>query len=188
MARRETATLAMVVVTGLCSGSIGSAAELQRVVAHVTDYQPVEPAVLCNAQRLVIQAYARIGVELVWAGPPDGQRPDDASLHVRVSILNSPMSEKSNPDVSALGQGSHVARQACVYYSRIVDFARQTHSHPARVLATVLAHELGHVLLPEYSHAPWGLMRPTCAERIVSVPPFLPAQASAIRQMLTSGR
>jgi hypothetical protein len=189
MGRRETATVAAsVVLACLSSGSMARAAELRRVVLDLTDYQPVATAELGDAQQLVVQAYARIGVELAWAGWSDGAPSEDASLRVRVTILNGPMSTRNNPDVSALGEGSHGARQAYIYYARIVDFARRTQSDPARVLAVVLAHELGRVLLPDYSHAPSGLMRPTWDGRIVNVPPFLPAQATTIRHQLATPR
>jgi hypothetical protein len=188
MANGAAAAAGLMVVSRLLAPSVADAAELHRVVLHLTDYQEVAPGELTQAQQLVVRAYGRIGVQLVWAGRPDGVRPDDGNLHVRVSILDQSMSERHNPDVNALGQGSHGAKWAHIYYPRIVTYARRTQSDPARVLAVVIAHELGHVLLPEYSHTRTGLMQPTTDERIVDVPSFLPAQASVIRQMVAAGR
>jgi hypothetical protein len=175
-------------VASFASQPGAAAAELPRVVLHVTDYQGVSVDELQDAQQRVAAAYRRIGVQLVWTGRPQGVTPRDGDLHVRLTILNAEMTAKHNPDVTALGQGCHAARHAYIYYPRLVGYAIQTQSDPARVLALVVAHELGHVLLPEYSHARTGLMQASTDRRIVSLPPFLPSQASTIREMLTSGR
>jgi hypothetical protein len=176
------------VVSCLSSGTVETAAELPRVILHLTEYEQVPPDELRDAQEQVDLAYRRIGVQIEWAAQPMGDMPRDGSLHVSVVILNDPMSAKYNADVNALGQGSHITKHAYIYYPRIVGYAQHTHSSTGRVLAVVMAHELGHVLLPEFSHVRSGLMQPTWQGRIVNVPPFLPAQASTIRELLTTGR
>ena len=62
----------------------------------------------------------------------------------------------------------------------------RTNGDPATTLALVLAHEIGHLLLPEYSHAPSGLMRAHWEGRVDNIPSFIPAQATTIRMMLAS--
>jgi hypothetical protein len=177
---------ATLVVTSLCVGRLTAAAELPRVVLHVTDYQQVAKGELLEAQQRATRAYAGIGVQLVWTGGPEEQLSNDSGVHVRVSILNIEMSAKSNDDLRVLGQAGHNSRHVYIYYTRIVDYGFRTQSDPARVLAVVLAHELGHVLLPAYSHTPSGLMQPGLIGRIVTMPPFLPAQVTTIRQMLAA--
>jgi len=155
------------------------------VVAHVRDYQQVPAGELAAAQQVASHVYEKIGVRLAWTGR---SRVDESagSLHVDVVILDSAMTTRNNPEPKAFGDASHATRRAYIYYRRILDYARQTQSDPVRALALVFAHELGHVLLPEYSHSPSGLMRGSWEGRLVYVPPFSATQAEAIRATLAT--
>ena len=156
------------------------------VVAHVLDYQQVSHGELAAAQQVASQVYAKIGVRLVWTGGPRVAAPTDGFLHVDVVLLDSVMTTRNNPEPQAFGDASHATHRAYIYYARVLDHARHTQSDPVRALALVIAHELGHVLLPEYSHSPSGLMRATWGGRLVYVPPFSAAQAEAIRATLAT--
>jgi hypothetical protein len=180
-----TAAAVLAVLMGARS-SFADPATTRTVVLHVTDYELVPGGLLAEAQKAASDVYARIGVRLVWTDGSAKLAAADGSLHLDVTILNATMTARRAPAPGTFGQASYITRCAYIYYRRIIWYALQSGSDPARVLALVLAHEVGHMLLPEYSHAPSGLMRATWDRRIVHVPDFMPAQAATIRTMLTS--
>ena len=51
--------------------------------------------------------------------------------------------------------GSH----AQVFFRQVQDFARTYHVDVATMLAYVIAHEIGHLLLPGNAHSPTGVMQ-----------------------------
>ena len=92
------------------------------------------------------------------------------------------MADHHEPDAGVLGRGSHVTKRAYVYYTRIIGQAMKTGSRPTSALAYIIAHELGHVILPERSHAGSGLMRASWeGESLKTVPFFASAQAQQVR-------
>jgi len=48
---------------------------------------------------------------------------------------------------------------AQVFFKQVQEFARAYHVDLGTMLAYVIAHEIGHLLLPGYGHSPTGLMR-----------------------------
>ena len=162
-------------------GALAGDRDRPTVVLHVRDFQGVPRTELTDAQRGASEIYAHIGVRLVWTGGSARLNAVDRCLNVDVVILDKTMADRNNPEPAAFGQASHVTRRAYIYYSRIVAYAVRTHSSPDRPLALVLAHELGHVLLPEYSHTAAGIMRPTFSGPIVKLPRFGSEQATTIR-------
>jgi hypothetical protein len=107
---------------------------------------------------------------------------------VDLLILSEAMTRRKRPrpHPDALGESSPVCNRAYVHYARVVEYARHTGSAARVVLAMAVAHELGHLLLPEKSHAPRGLMSASFKGRIVHVPPFDPEQAAAIHARLAA--
>jgi len=158
-----------------------SASDVATVVLHVRDFQGVPRDALADAERGASEIYAHIGVRLVWTDGSARLDAVDRRLNIDIVILDKAMADRNNPDPAAFGQASHATRRAYIYYSRIMSFVARTHSNPDRALAVVLAHELGHVLLPEYSHTEAGIMRPTLSGPVFKLPRFAPAQATTIR-------
>ena len=76
------------------------------------------------------------------------------------------------------------ARRAYVFYERSLSLETTTKSLPAIVLATVLAHEIGHLLLPEGSHSQDGLMRAKWFGSMKAVPGFNRRQMTQMRERL----
>jgi hypothetical protein len=177
-------------VAGMMFGALMAAGDsyadptpVATIVLHVTDYQHVPPRRLAEAQKLAAAVYNRIGVKLVWTDGVRSQAAADGCTHVDMVILDRAMSDRSNPDPTAEGQASHATKRAAIYYPRVVNHAAKTQSDPTRALAVVLAHELGHVLLPAYSHTREGLMRASSEGRVVKVPNFATHQADTIRAL-----
>jgi hypothetical protein len=176
-----------VVLAGFAGGNAGAADAIERpvLVIHVKDYQGVPAGEMREAQTVVRRVYARIGVDLVWTTGAARIAPYDGNRHVDVVIMDQQMTDRDAPDAHAFGKGNMLIHRATIYFPRIVAHARITQSNPSRVLALVLAHEIGHTLLPEYSHTSSGLMRPLWEGSIVHVPGFAREQGDAIRSALS---
>jgi hypothetical protein len=142
---------------------------------------------LKHAQREAAEIYASAGIDLLWVlGHAEDHPP--VGLDVRVVLLDGTRSQKwineRHLDQDVLGFGSH-GGWAYVFVHRVTLHSFSAHGRFSEVLGRVMAHELGHVLLPGHSHAPKGIMRPsvdmlTGAERY-----FTPTQAETLLNILT---
>jgi len=149
----------------------GSANPLTIIVA-VYDYAAVPPGWLRQAQNEMGRIYHEIGVEITWWDPdrsspvgglPDGQRdapstvPRDALI---VLIRHSSVSPQKDLPENVMGSASGTAdergRVAYLFYDRTETFP---FLYRARLLGHLMAHEIGHLLLPLDAHSPQGLMR-----------------------------
>jgi len=186
MANAAWTVTAVVMVCALMPGICAAAASNTGVdvVLHVTNYERISGPELIDAEQEVVKVYSKIGVRLAWAGGVASGAVPDGARHVDVVILTADMADRKQPNAQAFGQASHETGRAYIYYTRAMAFATKTASHPKLVLGLVIAHEIGHVLLPEYSHAPSGLMRAEWDGRIVTIPGFLPTQTQTIRALL----
>ena len=75
---------------------------------------------------------------------------------------------------------------AQIFFKQVQDFARTYHVDLSTILAYVIAHEVGHLLLPGHGHSPSGLMRadwdnPLARDVVKGSLTFTEAQAARIR-------
>ena len=75
---------------------------------------------------------------------------------------------------------------AQIFFKQVQDFARTYHVDLTTILAYVIAHEVGHLLLPGHGHSPSGLMRadwdnPLARDVVKGSLTFTEAQAARIR-------
>ena len=158
-------------------------------VVHVRDSQGVPARELAKAQAEVSSVYGRAGVRIEWTGGAAALATADGRVHVDLIVLNRQMADRMVPDENVLGRGSHVTKRAVIFYSRLISRSQKTTSRPESFLAYIMAHELGHAFLPEYSHAPTGLMRAGWeGERLIKVPDFVPSQAQEMRLVAANAR
>jgi hypothetical protein len=150
----------------------------------VTDYARVSARQLETSQRIAGRVYAKIGVPIMWVDGNAAEMGRDGAVHLDMAILGAAMTARGDAPPDALGKAGRESKRASVYYGRVVEHATRTHADLDQVLALALAHELGHLLLPDYSHTKRGLMQAARTGRIVAVPDLLPAQAATIRIML----
>jgi hypothetical protein len=71
-----------------------------------------------------------------------------------------------------------------VFLDRIVAAAAHAQVDHVRVFGIVLAHEVGHLVLPEWSHAEVGIMSAHLVPRSFGAKRFTEAQAETIRRMI----
>jgi hypothetical protein len=125
---------------------------------------------LLRAERLASGAFAQAGISVVWL-PCGGtaKTPEEqlgctevsfpAHLHVRIvqRSLNLNLSTFGMSFQEQDGSGAQVD----IFYEGIVRLQECGRTDSGIVLGTVMAHELGHLLLGKNSHAETGVMRPS---------------------------
>ena len=144
--------------------------EAREVRIRILDYAKIADEVIAQAQQRVADIYKIIGVQIRWQVP---FRPLEESASVAntltersdfvIIVLSPEMSRhlKIAPDalgmaiVSPPGGG----RIAYVLFHRVRLAARDARSSATDVLGMVIAHELGHLMLPDGAHSNKGLMR-----------------------------
>lgn len=159
---------------------------LPAIAVHVQDYAATKGATLAEAQRLTDRIFADVGVRLVWTTTPDA--PPDLHVRERVTLLllSDEMSrlkiaaERLAPAV--LAQTPRGSRRIYVLSGRVQEASRLHSRPPAVMLGVIIAHELGHVLLPP-GHSPRGVMR-NAAYLANSASRFTAREGAAIREKL----
>jgi hypothetical protein len=114
-----------------------------------------------SAQRELTRVYADIGVPVEWvnaAGGPDaGAR---AAMQVILVDREAGVLRRTRDTVLGATMWTGNGTPAIyVFYRRVEAEARRHSVSLALLLACTLAHELGHVLMPDRGHSADGLMR-----------------------------
>jgi hypothetical protein len=159
-----------------------------RLTVHLVNHAHLSASDLRAAEREASNIYASAGIELVWVlGHPAGS---GASNTVRVVLLDAQMTRNKARDEhlpdGALGEGSH-GGWAYVFTSRVLVRSVSAQAGFAGVLGRVIAHEIGHVLLPEHSHALHGIMQASLELLSGNDRHFTEAQAAVLRNLVTAG-
>src|SRR5262245_59037322 len=115
---------------------------------------------LRQAKNELERIYREIDVELVWWDPtPCGDQAVPRHL-LTIAIRRNAVSLRKGLSEDTIGITSGTAvergRVAYVFYDRTERF---TPLHRGKYLGHFMAHELGHLLLPQYAHSARGLMR-----------------------------
>lgn len=141
---------------------------VQAVRVGLYDYAGVPSDEMARAERDATRWFADMGIETRWidmsqcpSGLSDSLRPACADRPELVLIIpNRQMVTRltSSPDVVGLAPGTKTERGriAYVFYDRVRAVPRATE---VDLLALVIGHELGHLLLPHGSHSTLGVMR-----------------------------
>jgi hypothetical protein len=113
-----------------------------------------------RAQQEVIRLYHKIGVDVAWTAP-DAPRPTLPPA-IRVVLVPYEAGDMLRREKTVMGAavltelGTSVAY---VFYHQVEAQARHYGVSLAMILASAIAHEVGHLLLPDGRHSPDGLMR-----------------------------
>ena len=157
MSKRELFCSAAVVLITWAGGSAqesaarpsGQPRDLPNISVRIDNHASVPAETLATAQTQVEEIFALAGVKVRW----DGERP-----RVTLRLVNL-TTAGGNPRSSMLGLAVQPERHAFVFWDRVkrIDSARAP--EPGIMLGRVMAHELGHLLLPPGPHAHHGAMR-----------------------------
>jgi hypothetical protein len=200
-------TVLLGLITGLTlmgRSASGQRLDIPSITIRINDYAAVPSHQIERAQSDVTQLYAAIGVETVWLGahgvssvasqtlPAVSRRPADLTI----IVLGPEMVDKLAPPEDVVGAApcttTERGRVAYVFYPRlrmIATGSRETmgsREDDPDLMGLVIAHELGHLLLPYGSHSDTGVMRgrwePRELQRLdVRQLGFTPFQAQQIR-------
>ena len=169
------------------------AADQPRLVIHLDDRAGVLPRELAAARTVVERTFRTAGVEVAWI---DGRFPVSLQRrqgefreahHLALMLVNS--DEPSTRGAKGCTLGFAAPRQSVAYafYNRIVHATERQPADLTLVLGRVIAHEIGHLLLPPNSHARFGIMRADLDLGMSNPDGFTKEQAQAIRAQVAAG-
>lgn len=163
--------LIVVALVAVTVGGAGVSASASGAVLRISvhDYVRLQAHAMARAQALVTRIYRTINVDTCWthavgARQLQCQEPMAPYGHdLYILLLDSEMSERLGVaddvvGIAAVGaQGGGLV--AYVLVDRITILAKQGAVDPMNVLGLVIAHEIGHLMLPANAHSLTGLMR-----------------------------
>lgn len=169
-----------------------AATEQPWVAVLLDDRAEVPPQDLARAKTEVQRVFHAIGVQIAWAerrlpvtvgGSRSAEGP---SRQLSVTLANNLELPARGATGCALGLAAAALASAWVFYNRIVDTSRARPIDVTIVLGRVIAHEIGHLLLPPDSHSNYGIMRADLDLGLQNPDRFTVDQARAIRAGLAS--
>lgn len=162
------------IVFTLCFVSASLWAQGGEITIRLYDYSGIQAQALTEAQRSAGEILGQAGIAVRWqncpvpgsgvASKPDcSVDPDEFSTFL-VTLLTGRMSGKiaTKPQqfgLAMLSRESPFPTRSHIYSGRVVDFARAERTSWTRLLGSVIAHEVGHLLLGSNSHSATGIMR-----------------------------
>ena len=156
------------------------------VLLYLANHAGVSSDIVGDARQEVIRIYAQIGVRVIWA-----EHVTDCPKDPLVIIITPVAGEWVGPMSLGLAVrgDDYSGRLAYIFYGRVQPLAKQHQIKDASLLGVVIAHEIGHLLLPYGSHSPSGLMRGEWDDRQFVLAGarllrFTPQQAELIRAHL----
>jgi hypothetical protein len=118
--------------------------------------------VLTKAEADVTAIYKRAGIDIVWVDLAEQNATLRGDGLITVNILTRALAREAHPLRNALGFTPVTQPAGHVTYVigyRIDEMAREFRLNTATVLGATIAHEIGHLLLPNVPHSIAGIMR-----------------------------
>jgi len=156
-------------LSGIAAGSAGAAErEPPAIAVRIVDYAQLPTEAIAQAQRLVSEVYGFVGIGTRWG---ETVRPNDdtcegeavAPGELFVIILPEDMTRRRLFESHVIGTAAvsvtRGGRVAYVLFDRVWQVASDANSDVMDVMGLVIAHELGHLLMPAGPHSQEGLMR-----------------------------
>lgn len=133
------------------------------IVLQVHDTSGIQRDTLDRAREVVDRTFLTVGARIIWRlqSPSSEGRPEGFLLTVVICSRAVTETFDMSPAVLGAAPGSpdKQGRRAYVFYDRIQSFAFAHGLTVGQVLGHVVAHEVGHLLLPFGTHSSSGLMR-----------------------------
>jgi hypothetical protein len=182
----------------------GSANPSLAITLRIYNYARVPARTLSRAERETAEIFRTAGVETAWiecrvssADPPTPACDQPvASSDLFLKLLPPPMA-RAFPSYAdtfgiTLAEKDWPGTDALVFYGRLAALARAQHLSEQDILAVVMAHEVGHLLLG-IGHSPTGIMRAKWNQRELILAErglllFTPEQSHLIRDKVTARR
>ena len=177
MGRRWIPALVMTTVFGGVT-PVRADSPVPQIVLDVKNYVGVRPDDLARAKGEVERIFADAGLEVAWDATGQGRR-------VEVWLLEITRDTQAESDGCALGLAILPKSRTYVFVNRIIAATRTRPVAVAIALGQVIAHEVGHVLLPPGPHGAYGLMRAALDFDVKHPPRFTREEALALRAAAT---
>jgi hypothetical protein len=163
------ASVALSTALGVTTPAAGTQTGPRSLTVVIHNDAAIPATVLQQARAIATAIYRAIGVELDWWDPshPGTEVTDDpaapsawpaAAIHVRL-IGDSP-DLRRRISARELGFAASGATLATVLVKLLDQLAGNKRLNVGELLGVVIAHEVGHLLLPPNSHTAGGLMSP----------------------------
>ena len=148
-----------------------------------------------GAQRFVSKVFDEMSVTVTWMEEAEfvgsmpiypAERRAFVSRILQLRLISRARHKAMGLPKQALGMAVASARFAWISFDRVLDSARRARIDPGEALGYVMAHELGHLLLPVHSHSVNGLMREDLDPLLITLNRFhfLDEEAAYIRTTL----
>ena len=139
-----------------------SADDRPRVFVHIENLAAVPPETIAGARDELAHVFDTAGIRVDTSAEPDHDR-CALQLTVHVVLLAGDRADrfirKEHVKRKALAQANSDARRVYVFTDRIGPAVDRHAVGRGDALGLVIAHELGHVLLPARDHARTGIMQ-----------------------------
>src|SRR5262245_25877158 len=146
-----TALAMAAMVSGSSDASVDTVHEPSMVIIlDVTNEAHMLARDLKRARRWVIQAYGTVGVRIDWNDCVTCSPQSDNAFHVEVRLISKDVPKESNRStgIERLGKALRSTRRTYVFYEPLHEYSMRTGVNAAQLLGAVIAHEVGHVILP----------------------------------------
>lgn len=163
------------------------------VRVEIFDLAGVPVPIRQQAEAEVERLFHHVRIRTDRGGARESDTADaDCVRSVRIYIVREGTFRGASHDSSILGatlSGASRSRAGFVSYDRVLGLSRATLIAPGALLGYIVAHELGHLILPHVRHARRGLMRePWGREELLELSQgnlrFVPEYGGAMRAQL----
>jgi hypothetical protein len=154
---------------------------------EMRDHAGVPFNVMRETKAEVESTFHATGVRIVWVDPAAApQSPAPLKLYV---VGGTPTNSHTRPPgATIVGLAPQSGSWAQVFYRRVAAAVAERPISISVVLAHVISHEIGHLLLPPNSHSPFGVMRRAVDLEHPTLRRFTTEQSRLIRVALSTGR
>ena len=166
--RKWTAGAATVVML-VTSSSVVRAEDVDRFVIHLENYVSLPIEQLTAIKGEVDTIFRAAGLSVHWTSAlltRHEDAPGDGVCHLAVVIVNlrTPDGDVDTKSDDVLGRAAPAYRRAWVYANHIATVTERRPGDANVLMARVIAHELGHLLLRSHRHAASGIMQRSVAD------------------------
>jgi hypothetical protein len=144
-------------------------AENPQIIVSVYDDAQVPPDIVTRAQQRATEIFSHAGVDVTWVSCTPANTSRDAAAactetedpnHLVLRIIRR---VANSTDSAAFGVAFLAAdgtgRYGNVFWKRAQELQENSNVDVAAILSSVMAHEIGHLLLGSNAHAVSGIMR-----------------------------
>lgn len=161
-------SLLVVLLSGLFSlrPTSALATENPQLVVYVYNDAQASLETLTSAEQHAGRIFSKAGLDITWRNCPcsdetfgsgENTGPSVLVLHVTTHIA----ATTSDPTFGvAFLDENGVGRYADIFWQKVQQFQQGSQANLAAILGSVMAHEMGHLLLGSNAHAIGGIMQP----------------------------